>query len=116
MLLIPNGEEGPLVCQSASLIRTIMVYTGKDSSEHLANNIEPILEEVEHLEQHGLRYNATLKTYLGQVSKDGSKAEKKEGDRDVRVRQGRWAGWKATPPPSPRVAAWWWWGVRCGGG
>ena len=86
MLLIPNGEEGPRVCQSASLIRTIMVYTGKDSAEHLANNIEPILEEVEHLEQHGLRYNATLKTYLGQVSKDGSKAEKKEGDRDVRVR------------------------------
>ena len=85
MLLIPGGEEGPRICQSASLIRSVMVYTGKDSAEHLANNIEPILEEADHLERHGLRYNAELKTYLGQVANDGSKAEKKEGDRDVRV-------------------------------
>ena len=86
MLLIPDGEEGPRICQSATLIRSIMVYTGKDSAEHLANNIEPILEEIDHLEQYGLRYNAQLKTYMGQVGKDGSKAEKKEGDRDVKVR------------------------------
>lgn len=86
MLLIPDGEEGPRICQSATLIRSIMVYTGKDSAEHLAHNIEPILEEIDHLEQYGLRYNAQLKTYMGQVGKDGSKAEKKEGDRDVKVR------------------------------
>ena len=48
MLLIPDGEEGPRICQSATLIWSIMVYTGKDSAEHLANNIEPILEEIDH--------------------------------------------------------------------
>ncbi len=55
MLLIPDGEEGPRICQSATLIRSIMVYTGKDSAEHLTNTIEPILEEEDHLERYGLR-------------------------------------------------------------
>ena len=85
MLLIPNGDEGPRICQSATLIRSVMVYTGKDSADHLANNIEPILEEADHLERYGLRYNAELKTYMGQVGKDGSMAEMQEGNRDVKV-------------------------------
>ena len=65
------------VCYPHLMYHGLHSNTGKDSAEHLANNIEPILEEIDHLEQYGLRYNAQLKTYMGQVGKDGSKAEKK---------------------------------------
>ncbi len=39
LLLIPEGEEGQVYCQSALRIRTVLVYTGKDGKEQLQANL-----------------------------------------------------------------------------
>jgi hypothetical protein len=84
-LLIPLGPEGQLYCQSALRIRTIIVYTGKDSKEMVQENLKRVLEEIEDLRVHGLRYSAKHDTFLNQVSADGTKAPLESGDRDVSV-------------------------------
>jgi hypothetical protein len=85
LLIIPHGQEGRLYCQSALRIRTVIVYTGKDSKELVQANFSQILEELEDVREHGLRYTATEDTFLKQVDRNGTKAPLKSGDRDVAV-------------------------------
>jgi hypothetical protein len=66
LLLIPEGREGELYCQSAMLIRTLAVYTGKDSKELLQSNLETMLKQMEEVRASGLRYCAKLDTFLKQ--------------------------------------------------
>ena len=84
-LLIPRGPEGQLYCQSALRIRTIIVYTGKDSKEMAQENLKRVIQEIEDLRVHGLRYSAKYDTFLNQVSANGTKAPLGSGDRDVSV-------------------------------
>ena len=81
LLLIPEGEEGQLYCQSALRIRTVLVYTGKDGKEQLQANLDKVLEEIEDLRARGLRYCAKEDTFVGQ---DPS-APLESGDRNVEV-------------------------------
>jgi len=83
LLIIPRGSDGMLYCQSALRIRTIIVYTGKDSKEMVQRNMKRILDEIEDLRVHGLRYSAEKDTFLNQVGQSGEKAPLKSGDRDV---------------------------------
>jgi hypothetical protein len=83
LLIIPHGQDGTLYCQSALRIRTIIVYTGKDSKEMVQRNMKRILDEIEDLRVHGLRYSAEKDTFLNQVGQSGEKAPLKSGDRDV---------------------------------
>ena len=73
-LLIPRGPEGQLYCQSALRIRTIIVYTGKDSKEMAQANLKRVIQEIEDLRVHGLRYSAKHDTFLNKVSANGTKA------------------------------------------
>jgi hypothetical protein len=84
-LIIPQGPEGQLYCQSALRIRTIIVYTGKDSKEMAQENLKRVIQEIEDLRVHGLRYSAKYDTFLNQVSANGTKAPLGIGDRDVSV-------------------------------
>jgi hypothetical protein len=85
LLIIPRGPEGMLYCQSALRIRTVIVYTGKDSREMAQENLTRCLKEIQDLVKFGLRYTAEHDTFLNQVAPDGTKASLKSGDRDVRV-------------------------------
>jgi hypothetical protein len=66
LLTIPRGLEGKLYCQSALRIRTVIVYTGKDSREMTQANLKKCLEEIQELWVHGLRYSAKMDTFLNQ--------------------------------------------------
>ena len=74
LLIIPRGPDGMLYCQSALRIRTIIVYTGKDSKEMVQRNMMQILAEIQDLRVHGLRYSAEHDTFLNQVGENGVKA------------------------------------------
>ena len=43
LLIIPHWQEGRLYCQSALQIRTVIVYTGKDSKELVQANFLQII-------------------------------------------------------------------------
>jgi hypothetical protein len=83
LLIIPHGPDGTLYCQSALRIRTVIVYTGKDSKEMVHRNMLQVLKEIEDLRVHGLRYSAEHDTFLNQVGQGGVKAPLKSGDRNV---------------------------------
>ena len=85
MVLIPKGLDGQMYCQSALRIRTLLVFTGKDSPENVQANMTRVVEEVKHILDHGLRYTASLNTFLGQVDNDGTKAAMQDGDRDIKI-------------------------------
>ena len=78
-LIIPQGPEGQLYCQSALRIRTVIVYTGKDSKEMAQENLMRVIKELQDLQQHGLRYSAKHDTFLNQVAPDGTKAPLESG-------------------------------------
>ena len=83
LLLLPEGREGELYCQSAMRIRTLLIYNGKDSKELLQLNLQKMLEQMRDVRENGLRYCAQKDTYLGQTQ--NPKADKQVGDRDVQV-------------------------------
>ena len=70
-----KGEDGQYYCQSALRIRTILVWTGKDSADHVKNNMTRLLEEIQEIVNNGLRFNSESNTLLNQVAADGTKAE-----------------------------------------
>jgi hypothetical protein len=84
-LIIRQGPEGQLYCQSALRIRTVIVYTGKDSKEMAQENLVRVIKELQDLQQHGLRYSAKHDTFLNQAAPDGTKAPLESGDRDVHM-------------------------------
>jgi hypothetical protein len=85
LLIIPHGPDGTLYCQSALRIRTVIVYSGKDSKEMVQENLRRIIDEIEEIHQHGLRYTAATDTFLNQVKPKGEKAPLESGDRDVQL-------------------------------
>ena len=66
-------------------IRTVIVYSGKDSKEMVQENLRRIIDEIEEIHQHGLRYTAATDTFLNQVKPKGENAPLESGDRDVQV-------------------------------
>ncbi len=85
LLIIPHGQEVRLYCRSALRIRTVIVYTGKDSKELVQASFDRIIEELDDVREHGLRYTAEKDTFLKQVDHDWTKAPLKAGDWDVAV-------------------------------
>ncbi len=83
LLIIPHGQEGRLYCQSALLIRTVIMYMEKDSKELVQANFLQIITELEDLLVHGLCYTAEKDTFLQQVGRDWTKVPLKAGDWDV---------------------------------
>ena len=81
LILIPEGREGELYCQSAMRIRTLVIYTGKDSKELLQSNLETMLHQMQEVRSNGLRYCAKEDTYL----KQDPKAPLLPGDRNVEI-------------------------------
>ena len=81
LLIIPEGADGQLYCQSAMRIRTVLVYTGKDGKEQLQANLERVLQDMEDVRVRGLRYSAEHDSYLGQNPDDPLK----DGDWNVAV-------------------------------
>ena len=67
LLLIPEGKEGQLYCQSAKRIRTLAIYTGKDSKELLQSNLATMLEQMEEVRTNGLYYCAEKDTFERQA-------------------------------------------------
>ncbi len=66
LLLIQEGEEGQFYCQSGLLIRTVLIYTGKDGKEQLLANPDKNLEEIEDFRASCLRYCAKEDTFVSQ--------------------------------------------------
>ena len=81
LLLIPDGEEGQVYCQSALRIRTVLIYTGKDGKEQLQANLGKVMEEIQDVLDRGLRYCAKADTFVGQ----DPGAPMESGDRNVAV-------------------------------
>ena len=86
MLLIPSGEEGSRICQSAKSIRSVSVFVGKDSKDNVLTNLEDIFRDINHLEKHGVRYCKEKDTFVNQVGPNGERAAKQPGDRDLKIR------------------------------
>ncbi len=61
------------------------MYTGEDSKELVQANFIQIIEELEDLREHGLRYTAKKDTFLKQVDRNRTKEPLKAGDQDVIV-------------------------------
>ena len=76
LLLILEGKEGLFYCQSALLIRTVLVYNSKDGKEQLQANLDKILDEIEDVVR-CLRY--CTKEHFGQ----DPAAPMEDGDRNV---------------------------------
>ncbi len=66
LLIIPRGPDG--------MLYTVIVHTGKGSKEMVQRNMKRILDEIEDLRVHGLRYSAEKDTFLNQ-----GRAEWREG-------------------------------------
>ena len=49
LLIIPQGPDGTLYCQSALRIRTVIVYSGKDSKEMVQEKLRRILDGIEEI-------------------------------------------------------------------
>jgi len=85
LLLIPEGREGELYCQSAMRIRTLMIYTGKDSKELLQKNLDTMLDQMKEVSTNGLRFSAEEDTYLNQNMAPDLEMPLPDGDHRVAI-------------------------------
>jgi hypothetical protein len=87
LLLIPEGREGEFYCQSAKRIRTLAIYSGKDSKEMLQSNMATILEQMKEVQENGLRYSAEEDTFVERdpINPDAFDAPVIGDDRKVKI-------------------------------
>ena len=65
IVFLPKGQVGVDRCQQAVHIRTIAVWTGKDSKENVVRNLCDIVKEVAELEEHGIAFSRAADSFLG---------------------------------------------------
>ena len=66
MHIFRKGKEGSELCQNALCIRTLAVWTGKDSRANVQANTVKFFEEVQSLGTEGVHFNVGDETFLGQ--------------------------------------------------
>ena len=57
IIFLPKGQKGVERCQQAVHIRTIAVWSGKDSKENVVRNMRGIIAEVAALEKNGIAFS-----------------------------------------------------------
>jgi len=65
IIFLPKGQAGVDRCQQAVHIRTIAVWTGKDSKENVLRNLTDIVREAAELEQCGIAFSRAADSFLG---------------------------------------------------
>jgi hypothetical protein len=65
IIFLPKGQDGVDRCQKAVHIRTIAVWTGKDSKENVVRNLSDIVKEVAELEADGIVFSRCADSFLG---------------------------------------------------
>jgi len=65
IIFLPKGQAGVDRCQQAVHIRTIAVWTGKDSRENVDRNLTDIVMEAAQLERKGIAFSRAADSFLG---------------------------------------------------
>jgi hypothetical protein len=65
IIFLPKGQAGVDRSQNAVHIRTIAVWTGKDSKENVARNLTEIVREAAQLEERGIAFSRVADSFLG---------------------------------------------------
>ena len=71
IIFLPKGQAGVDRCQQAVHIRTIAVWTGKDSRENVDRNLTDIVMEAAQLERKGIAFSRAADSFLG-VAESGA--------------------------------------------
>ena len=56
IIFLPKGQKGVERCQQAVHIRTVAVWSGKDSKENVVRNMRDIITEIAELEKNGIAF------------------------------------------------------------
>jgi hypothetical protein len=64
IIFLPKGQAGVDRSQKAVHIRTIAVWTGKDSKENVLNNLTEIVKEAAELEKDGIAFSRAADSFL----------------------------------------------------
>jgi hypothetical protein len=65
IIFLPKGRGGVERCQKALHMRTIAVWSGKDSKENVARNLTEIVREAAQLEERGIAFSRVADSFLG---------------------------------------------------
>ena len=65
IIFLPNGQGGVERCQKALHMRTIAVWSGKDSKENVLRNLTEIVKEAAQLEEKGIAFSRVADSFLG---------------------------------------------------
>jgi hypothetical protein len=64
IIFLPKGQAGVDRSQNAVHIRTIAVWTGKDSKENVLNNLTELVAEAAELEKNGIAFSRAADSFL----------------------------------------------------
>jgi hypothetical protein len=70
IIFLPKGQDGVDRCQKAVHMRTIAVWTGKDSTENVVRNLTEIVKEAAQLESKGIAFSRADDSFLGVAESD----------------------------------------------
>jgi hypothetical protein len=65
IIFLPKGQDGVERCQKALHIRTVAVWSGKDSKENVVRNLTEIVKEAAQLEEKGIAFSRDADSFLG---------------------------------------------------
>jgi hypothetical protein len=65
IIFLPKGQGGVERCQKALHMRTIAVWSGKDSKENVVRNLTEIVKEAAQLEEKGIAFSRVADSFLG---------------------------------------------------
>uniref|UniRef100_A0A7S0MB41 Uncharacterized protein n=1 Tax=Cryptomonas curvata TaxID=233186 RepID=A0A7S0MB41_9CRYP len=78
IIFLPKGQDGVDRCQKAVHIRTIAMWTGKDSKENVVRNLSEIVKEVAELEVDGIVFSHGADSFLGVAESSYCMAHKED--------------------------------------
>jgi hypothetical protein len=70
IIFLPKGQGGVERCQKALNMRTIAVWSGKDSKENVVRNLTEIVKEAAQLEEKGIAFSRVADSFLGVVESE----------------------------------------------
>ena len=63
IILIVEGEEGELICQMVLRIKTVALWSGKDTPDLVERNFTELMNDMHKLERSGKVYDHDCDTY-----------------------------------------------------